>query len=293
MKKLLLFTLLSHLFSNLVLADTSVKGTQPLLLNTLQPWQIIPSTPKLPTPKHSGYAPINNVKIWYAEYGQGSPVILLHGGLTNANYWGNLISTLKKKYHVIVMDSRGHGRSSLNNEPLSYHLMAQDVLSLMNFINIKNAAIVGWSDGANIGLDIAIHHGEKVTKLFALAGNSTPEATMDVSKCPAFNAFTKRIEKEYMTLSLTPSISNYNSLSQRVEKMQDLEPNFTAKMLKHITIPTLIVAGDHDEAIKRSNTEYMARTIPHAKLLIEPNAGHFVFLQYPKKFANDVLNFLR
>lgn len=292
MKKFSIFILLSVLLFNSVIASATSEKLSQAPSKSLQPWQIIPPTPALPKPKHSGYASVNHIKIWYAEYGQGSPVILLHGGLVNSNYWGKLISVLEKQYHVIVMDSRGHGRSSINDEPLSYHLMARDVIGLMDFLHLQNAAIVGWSDGANIGIDIAIHHPERLTKLFALGGNSNPEGTMDVTQSPSFNTFSKRIEEEYMALSPTPSIENFNILNQRVAKMWKSEPNFTTKMLQRITVSTWIVTGDHDEAIKRSHSEYMARIIPHAGLLIEPNAGHFVFLQYPDKFNDDVLYFL-
>ncbi len=283
MRKLLLSIILSLLYVSSVIATTPPR---------LQSWQIIPPTPTLPAPKHSGYAPINHVNIWYAEYGQGTPVILLHGGLVNSNYWGKLIPVLEKHYHVIVMDSRGHGRSSMGDEPLSYHLMANDVLGLMDFLHLQKAAVVGWSDGANIGLDIAIHHPERLTKLFALGGNSNPEATMDVTQSPSFDAFSKRIQKEYMSLAPVPSTANYKILNQRIVKMWKTEPDFTKQMLEHITVPMWIVSGDHDDAIKRSNTEYMARTIPHAGLLIEPNVGHFAFLQDPAKFNDDVLHFL-
>ncbi|MDF1758883.1 MAG: alpha/beta hydrolase [Legionellaceae bacterium] len=259
----------------------------------LKPWQIIPSTPTLPKPTHSGYAPINNIKIWYAEYGNGPTVILLHGGLVNSNYWGELISALKDSYHVIILDSRGHGRSTMNDEPLSYHLMAKDVLGLMDFLKIKKAAIVGWSDGANIGLDIAITHPERLSKLFALAGNSNTNATMDLSNQPSFATFSQRIQDEYIAISPTPSLLNFNILKQHVLKMWETEPNFTKKNLESITVPTWIVSGDHDEAIKRSNTELMARTIPTAGLLIEPNSGHFVFLQHKDKFNDDVRHFLK
>jgi len=259
----------------------------------LQSWQVIPPTPSLPTPKHSGYASVNHIKIWYAEYGQGTPVILLHGGLVNSNYWGKLIPVLKKHYYVIVMDSRGHGRSSLDDEPLSYHLMAKDVLGLLDFLHLQKAAIVGWSDGANIGLDIAIHHPERLSKLFACGGNSNPEATLDVSQYPAFDAFIKRIKKEYIALSPTPSITNYNLLYRRILKMWESEPNFTASMLGSITVPTWIVAGEHDEAVKRSDTEFLARSIPHARLFIEPNVAHFAHLQDLRQFNRDVLNFLQ
>jgi alpha-beta hydrolase superfamily lysophospholipase len=82
------------------------------------PWLTLPPTPNLPTPAKSGYAPINGIKIWYAIFGRGAPVILLHGGLANANYWGELVPALAPRYRVVVMDSRGHGRSSRDARPL-------------------------------------------------------------------------------------------------------------------------------------------------------------------------------
>ncbi len=81
-------------------------------------WMILPPTPTLPSPKSSGYAPVNGIKIWYATFGQGEPVILLHGGLANSNYWGKQVPFLAARYRVIVMDSRGHGRSFRNKQPL-------------------------------------------------------------------------------------------------------------------------------------------------------------------------------
>ena len=117
MIKLPLFILLSLFFFSTAIATTPAALAPNHSSTLLEPWQIIPPTPDLPKPKRSGYAPINHVKIWYAEYGQGSPVILLHGGLVNSNYWGKLIPVLEKHYHVIVMDTRGHGRSSLDDAP--------------------------------------------------------------------------------------------------------------------------------------------------------------------------------
>ncbi len=75
-------------------------------------WLMLPPTPSLPHSTQSGFAPVNGIKIWYATFGRGEPVILLHGGLANSNYWGNLVRSLSPHYRVIVMDSRGHGRSS-------------------------------------------------------------------------------------------------------------------------------------------------------------------------------------
>src|SRR6202140_4895137 len=87
-------------------------------------WLTLPPTPSLPTAAESGYAPVNGIKIWYATFGEGEPVILLHGGLANADYWGNQVRELAKRFRVVVMDSRGHGRSTRNDAPYGYDLMA-------------------------------------------------------------------------------------------------------------------------------------------------------------------------
>lgn len=261
------------------------------IANAEPQWLKLPPTPSLPKAEHSGYASINGVQIWYATYGHGQPVILLHGGLGNSNYWGNQVSILAQYYRVIVMDSRGHGRSSQNEMPYSYDLMASDVLGLMDFLKIKKAAIIGWSDGAIIGLHIAIHHSERLTKLFAYAANSNPSGVKtDIFKSPVFKAYIARTEKEYETLSSTPK--EYKILFKQLSKMSATQPNFTKEQLKAITVPIWIVDGDHDEVVKRENTEFMAAQIPNSGLLLQPWVSHFSFLQDPKQFSNDILNFL-
>lgn len=254
-------------------------------------WMTLPATPELPKAQRSGYAPINGIKIWYAVYGQGAPVILLHGGLANSNYWGNQVPVLAKQYQVIVMDSRGHGRSTRDSKPFGYDLMATDVLALMDHLGIKRAAIVGWSDGAIMGLNIAIHHPERLTKLFAYGANSDTQGVKDSSKNPTFKAYaTVRAKEEYKKLSTTPT--NYEQFLSEIQKMWQTQPNYTKAELNSIQVPTWIVDGDHDEGIKRENTEFMADNIPNAGLLIQPNVSHFAFIQDPTLFNHDVLSFL-
>jgi pimeloyl-ACP methyl ester carboxylesterase len=253
-------------------------------------WLTLPPTPTLPKAAESGFADVNGVKIWYATFGRGEPVILLHGGLANANYWGNQVPALARRYRVIVMDSRGHGRSTRNAAPFGYDLMASDVIALMDHLKIPKAAIVGWSDGAILGLDIAIHHPERLTKLFAFAANSDPSGVADIDKSPVFQAYIKRAEKEYQALSPTPG--QYQPFLDQIGKMWATQPNFTAADLQGITVPTWIVDADHDEAIKRENTEFMAAQIPGAGLLLQPEVSHFSFLQDPAQFTADVLHFL-
>ncbi len=262
----------------------------PVAANAEPQWLTLPPTPALPQAAQSGYAPVNGVRIWYASFGRGEPVILLHGGLSNSNYWGNQVRALEGRYRVIVMDSRGHGRSTRNAEPYGYDLMAEDVVGLMDFLKIKKAAIVGWSDGAILGLDIAMRHPERVSKLFAFAANSDPSGVADIAQSPVFNAFIARAEKEYEKLSPTPT--EYKAFLAQITKMWETQPNWTAADLKRIAVPTWIVDADHDEAIKRENTEFMAAQIPNAGLLLQPEVSHFSFLQDPDQFTADVLHFL-
>jgi pimeloyl-ACP methyl ester carboxylesterase len=162
-----------------------------------QRWKQLPPTPELPKADRSGTAAVNGVHIWYAVFGHGSPIILVHGGAGSSRYWGLQIPVLAREYEVIVLDSRGHGRSTRSGEPMTYHLMADDVLAVMDSLHVSKAALVGWSDGAIIGLDIAIHQPERLTKLFAFGANSDTSGTQDVDNDPLFKEYFRRCEQEY------------------------------------------------------------------------------------------------
>jgi pimeloyl-ACP methyl ester carboxylesterase len=253
-------------------------------------WLTLPPTPTLPKAAESGLAPVNGVKLWYATFGRGEPVVMIHGGLANSNYWAHQVRALQNRYRVIVLDSRGHGRSSRDAQPYGYDLMASDVIALMDYLKVGKAAIIGWSDGAIIGLDIAMKNPDRVSRLFAFAANSDPSGVADISKSDVFNAFVARAGEEYKRLSPTPG--EYSAFVDESKKMWDTQPKWTADDLAKIKTPTWIVDGDRDEAIKRENTEFMAASIPNAGLLIQPQVSHFSFLQDPQQFSNDVLHFL-
>ena len=204
--------------------------------------------------------PVNGIRLWYAVFGHGSPVILLHGGLANSNYWGLQIPALAPHFEVIVIDSRGHGRSTWDGRPITYHLMASDVLALMDALHIPKAALVGWSDGAIIGLDIAIHHPERLTKLFAFGANSDLSGVKSAEGSATFAAYDSRTREEYKQLSPTPS--EFDAFHRAIEKMWDTEPDFSDAQLRSITVPTWIVDGDRDEIIKREDTDRMAASHP-------------------------------
>lgn len=256
-----------------------------------EPWEMLPPTPAPMPAERSGQVSANGISIYYAVYGRGSPVILLHGGLANSDYWGNQIQALASHHSVIVMDSRGHGRSTRDLRPYGYDLMADDVIALMDALKVPRAEIVGWSDGGILGLDLAIRHRDRVGKILAFAANTvTSGVKPDVEKNPTFAAFIERAGHEYQSYSATPK--QYDAFVEQISKMWADQPNWTDAQLKAITTPVLVVDGDHDEAIKREHTEYIAATIPGAGLLILPNTSHFAFLQDPALFNFAVLHFL-
>lgn len=256
-----------------------------------EPWQRLPPTPA-PIPTHrSGQAAINGISLHYAIYGSGPPVIFLHGGLANMDYWGRQVPAVAAHHTVILMDSRGHGRSTRDGRPYGYDLMADDVVGLMNYLHVAKADIVGWSDGGILGIDLALRHRDRVGRVFAFAANTVTSGVIDgVEKNPTFAAFIARAGHDYKSHSATPG--QYSAFVDQISRMWAEQPNWSDARLHAITTPILIADGDHDEAIKRAHTEYIAATIPHAGLLILPNVSHFAFLQDPAQFTFAVLHFL-
>ncbi len=254
-------------------------------------WQTLPPTPAPLAGEHSASAELNGIRLSYAIVGHGSPVLLLHGGLANRDYMGNQAKALMLHHTVILLDSRGHGRSTRDAQAYGYDLMADDVVALMDRLNIRKADVVGWSDGGIIGLDLAIRHPERVGKIFAFGANTkTSGIVSEFDKNPTFAAYMDRAGGEYRRISLTPH--EYEAFVAQIGKMWDSQPNWTDEQLKQIKSPVLIVDGQYDEGIKREHTEYMAATIPGAGLMILPNVSHFAFIQDPAMFNAAMLHFI-
>ncbi len=169
--------------------------------------------------------------------------------------------------------------------------MASDYLALLDFLKIDKTALVGWSDGGIIGLDIAMSHPERLTKLYAQAANVTTDGVdPGVMTNANFGAYIERCGKDYARLSKTPG--EYDAFVTQISHMWESQPAWTKEQLARITTPTAIVAGDHDEAIKREHTDYMASVIPGAREIILPNASHFAMLQAPDEYTKSVLAFI-
>lgn len=245
----------------------------------------------LPPTAEQGYIEHDGARIWYAAYGSGAPVILLHGGLGNSGNWGYQVPALVQNgYRTVVIDSRGHGRSTRDARPFSYELMASDVVAVMDALHLPKAALVGWSDGACTALVLAAKDPARVAGVFFFACNMDPSGTKEIEFTPTLQRCFSRHVKDYAQLSATPD--QFNEFSEAVGLMQRTQPNYSAADLAQIRVPVTIVQSEHDEFIKREHAEYLARSIPNAKFVELNGVSHFAPLQRPEQFNKAILAFL-
>jgi pimeloyl-ACP methyl ester carboxylesterase len=248
-------------------------------------WMTIPKPPAMPAPASTGKAPVNGIEMYYATYGAGDPVLLIHGGLGNADIWANQVIDLMQDHLVIVADSRGHGRSTRTEEPYGYDLMASDYLALLDFLQVDKVDLVGWSDGGIIGLDIAMTHPERLDHLFAHAANITTDGVdPTVADDPVFmGTYVGWMAEDYVRLSPTPD--QFDAFIAQISEMWAREPNWTDDQVAAITVPTAVVVGEYDEAILRPHTDKIAALIPGSTLVILPETSHFAMLQAPAEYT--------
>jgi non-heme chloroperoxidase len=233
----------------------------------------------------------DGARIAYASHGAGHPVVLLHGGLGHSGNWGGQVPGLVAAgYRVILIDSRGHGRSTRDGRPFRYETMAGDVLAVLDALAIERAAFVGWSDGACVALILAAIDPSRVTGVFFFACNMDPSGTRPFEMTPLIARCFERHRRDYTALSATPD--DFPAFVEAVGLMQATQPDWSAADLARVAVPIVVALGEHDEFIERSHAEYLARTMPEAQLLIIPGAGHFAPVQRPDAFTELLLRFL-
>jgi pimeloyl-ACP methyl ester carboxylesterase len=253
-------------------------------------WQRLPLPPPMPTATTTGFVEVDGAKIYYATYGKGAPVILLHGGMGNSDHWSHQVPALSDKLRVIVIDSRGQGRSTRTKAAPSYDMMATDVLAVMDQLELTKAAIVGWSDGGEIALKLGVHHPDRVTKLVVFGANYNAKGSKTRKSRATFNAYVAKCRADYKRLSKTPK--QFDALVQWLLPIWRNPMGFTQEQLGSIKAPTLVADGDHDEIIELSQLEEMAKLIPNARLEVFKDTSHFALWQDPASFNKVVVDFL-
>lgn len=233
------------------------------------------------------YANIRGFKMYYEIYGEGEPLLLIHGNNGSGKAFGNQLAYFSKKYKVIVADSRAQGKSIDPTDSLTYEMMADDLNALLDTLKIKQAYVIGWSDGGNNGLLLAMRHPDKVKKLASTGANLVPDTTGlepyvfdDIAKTD------KKLLDSIKKTGATPALKN----AYKVNHLMVLHPHITAAQLHTIKVPVLIINGDHD-AIPVKHAAEIAEAIPNSYLWILPNSGHSTLVNYKDEFNKVVDDF--
>ena len=232
---------------------------------------------------------INGAKIYYESYGKGKPLLLIHGNGSSIQDMGNQIEYFKSKYKVIVADNRGHGKSELKTDSLTYTQITKDWEGLVNHLQLDSLDIIGWSDGGIIGLKMGISGKSKIRKIVAMGANLRPDST-------AVNAWAVNYVKKSKTMIRSKieqqdTSGNWNLQKQRIGLLTD-QPNIPVEDLSKIKSKVLIIAGDED-IIKTEHSLEMYNNIPKAQLCIMPGETHFTPADNPELFNEIVHRFLQ
>jgi pimeloyl-ACP methyl ester carboxylesterase len=188
-------------------------------------------------------------------------VILLHGGPGHSGNWGYQVPALVGSgYRAVLIDSRGHGRSTRDLRPFTYELMASDVLAVMDRLRLEKAAIVGWSDGACIALILGMKAPARIAGVLFFGCNMDPSGTKEIEPSPILDRCFARHARDYARLSATPD--QFEAFTEAIGQMMKTQPNYSAHDLGNIHLPVAIVQSEHDEFIRPEHAEYLARIYP-------------------------------
>lgn len=229
------------------------------------------------------YAAINHIKLYYEIYGEGPPLLLLHGNSESIASFNNQIPELSKHFKVIAVDSRGQGKSSEDGQQYTYDLFAADMNAFLDYLQLDSVNIIGWSDGGNTGLIMAMQYPKKVKRLVTMGANVFIDNT--VVKKWVFSMLHKELKE-------IGSDSIYDS--QKRKRMIELlltQPQHRFEELDAIHCPVLVMAGEKD-LIKEEHTRAIAQHISHSTLLIAAKASHEFPRENPAAFNKIVLEFL-
>lgn len=229
------------------------------------------------------YITANGIRLYYEEYGSGSPLLLLHGNSESIASFNKQIPELSKHYRVIAVDTRGQGKSNEDGKKYTYDLFAEDMNALLDNLHLDSIYVLGWSDGGNTGLIMAMRYPAKVKKLAVMGANIFIDKT--VVENWVFKTLNKELnELKYDTL--------YNSNNRaRLITMLLTEPNHRFDELQQVKCPVLVMAGEKD-VIREQHTKSIAAGIPSHQLVIFPKGTHYMPAENPEVFNKTVINFL-
>lgn len=258
------------------------------------------------TPKTSGYAPVNGLKMYYEVHGSGKPLVLLHGSYMaiDLNY-GQLIPELAKTHQVIALEMQGHGRTADIDRPFSYPALASDVAALLKYLKIDSADVLGYSLGGTVAFELAIEHPSLVNKLIIISSvykyDGWIQAARDIfpTMKPEFLEHTP-LKTEYDRLN--PDKGHWKTFVTNMAKFDATPFDLGAEKVKQIKSPVLIISGDND-GVDLNHVADMYRLcgggvfgdmtgLPKSRLAIVPGATHVGLMMETDKLAHLITPFL-
>jgi pimeloyl-ACP methyl ester carboxylesterase len=241
------------------------------------------------------YVTVNGHKLYHETYGQGTPLLLLHGGLGSILHFKDCIESLSKHFKVIALDSPGHGRSS-HVDTLSYPYLTEIISQFIDHLEVDSLYIVGFSDGAVIGLQLAAERPDKVKKLVAIGANTRLNAISEGSINWMRNDLIDwaKDENGWWYTNHLPLISQPEKIDiylENTKKMWLTDIYIESTKIQSIKIPTMIMQGDRD-GIKQEHALELNKDIANSQLCILPNTGHFVFGPKAELVNSIIIEFL-
>lgn len=230
------------------------------------------------------YYNIRGFKMYAEVYGEGQPLLIIHGNSGSINNFLYQIPFFSKNYKVIIADSRAQGKSTDTGDSLTYEMMSDDYAALLDEMKIDSALVIGWSDGGINGLLLSIRHPEKVKKLAITGANIVPDTTAVPQSI--WNMVTP-------TYTMLKNKNNRNELENAAYKLFRLlveQPHIPQADLQKINCPTLVIGGDHD-VIKEEHTFLIYKNIRKSYLWILPASGHSTPIVYKDDFNKVVDRF--
>ena len=232
------------------------------------------------------YYSIRGIKMYAETYGEGKPLLMIHGNGGNIGAFAQNIPYFSKYYKVIAADSRAQGKTIDPGDSLSFEMMADDFAALLESMHIDSAFVLGWSDGGINALLLAMRHPEKVIKLVSTGANLTPDSSAIIPS--SWIDWKNEFESKKNKTRLTGKEKN----DWKIFMLDWLQPNVPFSELKAIRCPSLIICGDHD-VITIEHTAAIYKNIPRAWLWVVPNSGHATLQDHRDEFNKTVHAFFQ
>ncbi len=247
-----------------------------------------------PTQVETGNIDYQGAKIHYVSYGQGDPVLLLHGGLSNRLSWFSQIPWLVASGRmVILIDTRGHGYSTKGHSKLSYQIFAEDTLQVLDRLGIQRTDVVGWSDGGIIALLLGLESPQRIAKIVAISANFHPSGVILEAESPqsvSNTGFLKSI-RDWFRGVWSGAGEQHPSLEAEIIELWRTEPQLEHSDLHAITSPTLVVVGEND-IIDLNHSNELARMLANGRIEVIPGAGHAAPVTHAQEINQLIASFL-